>query len=81
MSTEQEHYEIAVEREDDRTTNKSGEAASCCCRTLSIDKLDILHLASEVRFVPGRERAVVVPALSHILCVPEPVVNGHDDAA
>ena len=32
--------EAAVERRDDRTTNMSGEAASCCCGSVSIDMLN-----------------------------------------
>jgi putative addiction module component (TIGR02574 family) len=31
----------AVQREDDRATNISGEAASCCCGSVSIDMLSV----------------------------------------
>jgi hypothetical protein len=51
MSIERKRYEVAAERKNDRTINICGAAASCCCGSVSIDKLDVTVAAAPLRAV------------------------------
>jgi hypothetical protein len=37
---------VEAQRKNDRTTNTSGEAAACCCGTVSIDILGGMHVVT-----------------------------------